>query len=189
MAAAVLSGTYEFGKSSLLAAVNAHIHNLPLTVIAAGAVYDSKTPFAELCVASDSPLASGKDFEGKTIGTPALNDLNQLVVSAWVDGHGGDFENAALRRAAAVDHRSRARRPPCRRVGHAAADAGRRGRDQRGQSAGPRLRCDRADVRVRRVLHLGRLRGKPSRHRREIHARALRGRGVHQQASCRNRGR
>lgn len=90
MAAAVMSGTYEFGKSSLLAAVNAHIHNAPLTVIAAGAVYDSKTPFAELCVAADSPLATGKDFENKTIGTPALNDLNQLVVNAWVDAHGGD---------------------------------------------------------------------------------------------------
>jgi NitT/TauT family transport system substrate-binding protein len=90
MAAAVLSGTYEFGKSSLLAAVNAHIRNLPLTVIAAGATYDSKTPFAVLCVANDSTLATGKDFEGKTIGTPALNDLNQLVASAWVDGHGGD---------------------------------------------------------------------------------------------------
>jgi NitT/TauT family transport system substrate-binding protein len=90
MAAAVLSGTYEFGKSSLLAAVNAHLHDLPLTVIAAGAIYDSKAPFAQLCVANDSPLATGKDFEGKTIGTPALNDLNQLVVSAWVDGHGGD---------------------------------------------------------------------------------------------------
>src|ERR1700735_3001655 len=49
MAAAVLSGTYEFGKSSLLAAVNAHIRGLPLTVIAAGAVYDSKAPFAQLC--------------------------------------------------------------------------------------------------------------------------------------------
>ena len=90
MAAAVMSGTYEFGKSSLLAAVNAHIHNAPLTVIAAGAVYDSKTPFAEICVANDSALVTGKDFENKTIGTPALNDLNQLVVSAWVDAHGGD---------------------------------------------------------------------------------------------------
>jgi NitT/TauT family transport system substrate-binding protein len=90
MAAAVLSGTYEFGKSSLLAAVNAHIRNLPLTVIAAGAVYDSKAPFAQLCVAPDSALSTGKDFENKTIGTPALNDLNQLVVSAWVDARGGD---------------------------------------------------------------------------------------------------
>jgi NitT/TauT family transport system substrate-binding protein len=90
MAAAVTSGTYEFGKSSLLAAVNAHLKDVPLAVIAAGAIYDSKSPFAQLCVAPDSPLANGKDFEGKTIGTPALNDLNQLVVSAWVDAHGGD---------------------------------------------------------------------------------------------------
>jgi ABC-type nitrate/sulfonate/bicarbonate transport system substrate-binding protein len=59
-------------------------------VIASGAVYDSKTPFAGLCVATDSTITSGKDFEGKIVGTPALNDLNQLVFSAWVDAHGGD---------------------------------------------------------------------------------------------------
>ena len=90
MASAVISGTYEFGKSSLLSTVNAHLRGLPLEVIAAGAVYDSKTPFAALCVAPDSATTTGKDFEGKTVGTPALNDLNQLVISAWVDAHGGD---------------------------------------------------------------------------------------------------
>jgi NitT/TauT family transport system substrate-binding protein len=90
MAAAVTAGTYEFGKSSLLAVVNAHLRDVPLAVIAAGAIYDSKAPFAQLCVAPDSTLTSGKDFEGKTIGTPALNDLNQLVASAWVEAHGGD---------------------------------------------------------------------------------------------------
>jgi NitT/TauT family transport system substrate-binding protein len=90
MAAAVISGTYEFGKSSLLAAVNAHLRGLPLEVIASGAVYDSKNPFAGLCIANDSPITSGKDFEGKIVGSPALNDLNQLVISAWVDAHGGD---------------------------------------------------------------------------------------------------
>jgi NitT/TauT family transport system substrate-binding protein len=90
MAAAVMSGSYEFGKSSLLASVNAHLRGLPLEVIASGAVYDSKNPFAALCVAPDVALATGKDFEGKTVGSPALNDLNQLVISAWVDAHGGD---------------------------------------------------------------------------------------------------
>jgi NitT/TauT family transport system substrate-binding protein len=90
MAAAVASGTYEIGKSSLLASVNAHLHGLPLEVIASGAVYDSKNPFAALCVAPDAALATGKDFEGKTVGSPSLNDLNQLVISAWVDAHGGD---------------------------------------------------------------------------------------------------
>ena len=90
MAAAVSSGAYEFGKSSLLSSVNAHLRGLPLEVIASGAVYDSKNPFAALCVNPESTSATGKDFEGKTVGTPSLNDLNQLVISAWVDAHGGD---------------------------------------------------------------------------------------------------
>jgi NitT/TauT family transport system substrate-binding protein len=90
MAAAVVSGTYEFGKSSILAAINAHIKNIPLVVVAAGGTYTSKAPFAQLCVANDATVTSGKDLNGKTIGLAALNDLNQLVVSAWVDEHGGD---------------------------------------------------------------------------------------------------
>jgi NitT/TauT family transport system substrate-binding protein len=93
MAAAVASGTYEFGKSSLLAAVNAHLRGLPLEAIAAGATYDTKIPYAGVCVAPDATLATGKDFEGKIAGSPALNDLNQLVLSAWVDEHGGDWKS------------------------------------------------------------------------------------------------
>jgi NitT/TauT family transport system substrate-binding protein len=90
MTAAVLAGTFEFGKSSLLAAVNAHLRGLPLAVVASGSIYDSKAPFTQLCVAIDSSDATGKDFEGKVSGAPSLNDLNQLVISAWVDKHGGD---------------------------------------------------------------------------------------------------
>ena len=90
MTAAVLAGTFEFGKSSLLAAVNAHLRGLPLAVVASGSIYDSKAPFTMLCVATDSTDATGKDFEGKVTGAPSLNDLNQLVISAWVDKHGGD---------------------------------------------------------------------------------------------------
>jgi NitT/TauT family transport system substrate-binding protein len=91
MTQAVIGGTYEFGKSSILGLINAHLRNLPLSVIAAGGFYDSRNPFAALCVATDSTITvGGKDLNGKTIGTPALNDLNQLVVSAWVGEHGGD---------------------------------------------------------------------------------------------------
>jgi NitT/TauT family transport system substrate-binding protein len=92
MAQAVVAGTYEFGKSSMLSAINAHLKNVPLAIVAAGGTYDSRAPFAALCVPDDSTASTGKDFEGKTIGSPALNDLNQLVVSAWVDGHGGDWK-------------------------------------------------------------------------------------------------
>ena len=90
MTAAVISGSYEFGKSSLLSAINAHLRGLPLEVIASGPVYESKNPFGELCVASDSAISTGKDFEGKTFGSPALNGLTDLGMRAWVDAHGGD---------------------------------------------------------------------------------------------------
>src|SRR5215469_11121760 len=92
VAAAVISGTYEFGKASLLSAVNAHLKSLPLAIVAAGAVYDTRASTADICVASDSTIRDGKGLEGKTIGVPSLNDLNQLAVSAWVDAHGGDFK-------------------------------------------------------------------------------------------------
>ena len=47
-------------------------------------------PFNQLLVAADSTIKTGADLNGKTIGVPALNDLNTLVTSAWVDKTGGD---------------------------------------------------------------------------------------------------
>jgi NitT/TauT family transport system substrate-binding protein len=106
MAAAVIAGTYQFGKASLLSVVNAHLKQIPLDVVAAGATYDSKVPFAAMCVANDSPIVTGTDLNGKTVGTPALNDLNELVIDAWVDQRGGDYttlHNVELPLAVAAD--------------------------------------------------------------------------------------
>jgi NitT/TauT family transport system substrate-binding protein len=89
-AAAVVSGSYEIGKSSLLSLMNAHLRNVPLTVIAAGVVHDTRNPFAKLVVAADASYASGRDFDGKTIAVSALNDLSQVAIDAWVDKTGGD---------------------------------------------------------------------------------------------------
>jgi NitT/TauT family transport system substrate-binding protein len=90
IAAAVVSGAYEFGKSSLLAIINAHLRGLPLAMVASEAVYDEKNPYAQFVVAADSPYRTAKDLDGKTIGTPALNDLDELATLAWMDKNGGD---------------------------------------------------------------------------------------------------
>jgi NitT/TauT family transport system substrate-binding protein len=90
VAQAVIGGSYEVGKSSLVSLMNAHLRGLPLYLIASGAVYDSSAPYAELVVAADSTYKSGKDLDGKLIGVPALNDLNVVVADGWVDQHGGD---------------------------------------------------------------------------------------------------
>ncbi len=87
---AVVAGTYEMGKGSAVASMVAHLKNLPLVITAYGAIWNPKIPFNELLIAADSTIKTGADLNGKTIGVPALNDLNTLVVSAWVDQNGGD---------------------------------------------------------------------------------------------------
>ena len=111
--AAVASGTYEIGKSSLLSLMAAHLRNVPLTVIAAGVVHDTHNPFAELVVPANAPgFTTGKDFNGKTIATSALNDLSTVSVDAWIEKNGGDSKTVkyvelpvSAMMAAVVEHR------------------------------------------------------------------------------------
>lgn len=90
---AVISGAYDIGKSSLVPLFNAHLRGLPIVIIAAGGLYDAAAPYGELVVAKNSPLASAKDLEDKTIGVSSLNDLNTLVTRAWVAKNGGDWRS------------------------------------------------------------------------------------------------
>jgi NitT/TauT family transport system substrate-binding protein len=89
-AAAVVSGSYEIGKSSLTSLMNAHLRGVPLVVIAAGVVHDTKNPFAKLVATNDAPYKTGRDFAGKTIAVASLNDLSSVSVDAWIDETGGD---------------------------------------------------------------------------------------------------
>lgn len=87
---AVASGTYEMGKSSPLAAINAHLRSLPVVVIGNGPMWDAKNPYTQTLVGIDSNIKTGADFNGKTLATPGLNDTSQLGVIVWIDKNGGD---------------------------------------------------------------------------------------------------
>lgn len=89
---AVIGGTYEIGKGSLIASLVAHLRGLPLTIIGNGAMWNPKNPFSAMVVAVDAPYKTAADFNGKTCAAAALNDLNQLAINAWVDQNGGDIK-------------------------------------------------------------------------------------------------
>jgi NitT/TauT family transport system substrate-binding protein len=88
--AAVVSGTFDIGKSSIVPLINAHQHGLPVAIVAPASVWNGKSEFAALLVRADAPFKTGKDLEGKLIGVQSLNDLNQIATDAWVGRHGGD---------------------------------------------------------------------------------------------------
>jgi NitT/TauT family transport system substrate-binding protein len=87
---AVMAGTYEIGKGSAISILNAYLHGLPIRIIGNGPLWDEKTPFSMMIVATDSPAKDGAFFSGKTLCTAALRDLNQLSMCAWIDKNGGD---------------------------------------------------------------------------------------------------
>jgi len=96
VAAAVAGGAYAIGKSSLVALIAAHAHDVPFVIVAPGGLYDSSHPNNGLIVRADSPIHTAADLNGKTIGVSSLNDLYTVSVKAWVDDHGGDATTLKL---------------------------------------------------------------------------------------------
>jgi len=90
---AVLAGAYNIGKSSVLPLFHAHLKGLPVAILAPAGVYDAREPFAQMLVARDSPITAAKDLNGKIVGTPALDDLDDLATVAWVAQNGGDWKS------------------------------------------------------------------------------------------------
>ena len=95
-ASAVVGGSFEIGKSSVISLLSAHVRGLPLVIVAPAGDYDSARPSAALAVRADSPLRSGADFNGKTVAVSALNDSFSLSMRTLVDAHGGDASTLKL---------------------------------------------------------------------------------------------
>jgi NitT/TauT family transport system substrate-binding protein len=87
---AVIGGAYELGKGSSIASMVAHLKGLPLTIVGNGAIWDPKNPFSLMLVASDSPIKTAADLNGKIASAAALNDLVELAIVNWFDKNGGD---------------------------------------------------------------------------------------------------
>ncbi|HTJ24850.1 MAG TPA: ABC transporter substrate-binding protein [Candidatus Limnocylindria bacterium] len=89
-ASAVAGGAIDIGKSSLTSLISAHARGIPFVIVAPASLYLESAPIAGLVVAKDSALASGRDFNGKTVSASSLKDLMAVATQAWIDQHGGD---------------------------------------------------------------------------------------------------
>jgi NitT/TauT family transport system substrate-binding protein len=90
IAAAVLGGAVDIGKSGVASILSAHAKGVPLVFIAPASVYDTNSPDGALLVSAASPVRAAKDMNGKIVAVPALNDLNTVATRAWIDRNGGD---------------------------------------------------------------------------------------------------
>jgi NitT/TauT family transport system substrate-binding protein len=89
-ATALSGGTADIAYTNILTVVQAHAHNIPMAFVATGNfLLPGKSPTLTL-VLKDSPIKSGRDMNGKTLGSGSLRDINAAATFAWVDKTGGD---------------------------------------------------------------------------------------------------
>ena len=94
ISAGVAGGALQIGFSSLQGVIAGHARGIPFSMIAPGGVYVPEDPYAYMFVRKDSPYKTGADLNGKTLGSPALKDLDWIANAEWMEKNGGDFKSA-----------------------------------------------------------------------------------------------
>jgi NitT/TauT family transport system substrate-binding protein len=88
--AAVVGGSMQAAYVNVVSLAEAHVRGVPIVAFAPGGYYTSAKPYGLLLVRKDSSISTGKDLNGKTIGSGALKDINAICTLAWIDANGGD---------------------------------------------------------------------------------------------------
>jgi NitT/TauT family transport system substrate-binding protein len=95
-AAAISGGGADVAYTNILTLIQAHTHNVPMVFVAAGNLQLPGTSQTKTIVAADSPIKSGKDMIGKTLGSSSLRDINAAATLAWIDKTGGDSKTVKV---------------------------------------------------------------------------------------------
>ena len=87
---AVASNAVEVGFTNLASAATAYKHGVAIAIVAPGSLDLEDAPTSALVVPSASPIASARDFEGKTIAVNGIKNITQVAAMTWIDKNGGD---------------------------------------------------------------------------------------------------
>ena len=90
LTAAVLAGTYDIAYNTVATLATAHSKGLPFVLIAPGIASSTQHFGGAIVVGVNSTVKTGKDLNGKTLGTAGLNTIAEYLPRAWIDKTGGD---------------------------------------------------------------------------------------------------
>ena len=94
--AAVAGGAVDVGEGDLVSVANAHQRGIRIVLLAPSGVYRSTAPTTEVIVAKDSPIASGKDLEGKTVALISPEGPSRIATEAWLESSGAAPEKVSF---------------------------------------------------------------------------------------------
>jgi NitT/TauT family transport system substrate-binding protein len=95
-AAALMGHSLDFACGNVVTVAQARDHGVPVTLVAPSILYQASAANTGLTVASDSPVRSAKDLEGKTVAVLSIQGILALSVKVWLDKNGGDSKRVQL---------------------------------------------------------------------------------------------
>jgi NitT/TauT family transport system substrate-binding protein len=89
LTAGLAAGALDATVSNVASIAAAHIHGLPVGVIAGSALYSASDPATTaVLVLKGSSIQSAADLRDKIVGLSTLHDLQQAAVMTWLDKSG-----------------------------------------------------------------------------------------------------
>lgn len=85
---ALQSDSMQLGSSNLVSNLQALEQGIDLRCVAGAFKGSKSTQFVGSL--ESSPIETGADLEGKTVGINTIGNINQLIVDKWVEDNGGD---------------------------------------------------------------------------------------------------
>jgi NitT/TauT family transport system substrate-binding protein len=107
--AAIAGGAADIGEGDTVSTANSHQRGINIVMIAPSGIFRSTAPTTEAIVAKDSPIKTGKDLEGKTVGLISPEGPSRIATNAWLEAAGASLEKvqfieiSPVNMAAAVD--------------------------------------------------------------------------------------
>jgi NitT/TauT family transport system substrate-binding protein len=91
-AAALIGGTADIAYTNITTLISAHNKDVAMQALAPGALFNGAAAklTSAILVPKDGPIRSGRDLDGKVVGSVSLGDTMSAAIQAWVDQHGGD---------------------------------------------------------------------------------------------------
>ncbi len=90
VAQSVIGGAMDVGKASLVSLIAAYARGVPFALIAPSAIHRKDDGNSGIMIATNSPLKSVLDLQGKVVGCTAIGDIGYLGIRGMIDSMGGD---------------------------------------------------------------------------------------------------
>jgi NitT/TauT family transport system substrate-binding protein len=88
--AALVGGSLDMSKTSILGMLNAVSRGLPLTILGSIGYYNADRPDHALIVMKNSSIEKAADLQGQTLAAISLQDMESIATFGWLEQQGID---------------------------------------------------------------------------------------------------